>query len=243
MRQPKARLLLPSAGRSPRSPPSWLRSVATWLQTPEELQTIIDTYRRRTGAIVTRFGGIVGQCVGREVFAYFGHPVAQEDAAERAINAGLALAQNVDGAEISPDISIRVGIATGVVVADPGGEVIGDTPTDAGRMRSLAEPGQVVLAASTRQLGGRLFASQCLRADDTEWRPRSDDCLAGPGTGRTLVSRSEALYDGTLAPLVGRAEERDLLLRAWLQAKSGEGRVVLLSGEPGIGKSRLTRRT
>ncbi len=205
---------------------------------PEELQTIIDTYRRRTGAIVTQFGGIVGQCVGREVFAYFGHPVAQEDAAERAINAGLALAQNVDGAEISPDLSIRVGIATGVVVADPGGEVIGDAPTDAGRMRSLAEPGQVVLAASTRQLGGRLFAYHAFERmtlngvldQTTAWRVLDRS---------TLVSRSEALYDGTLAPLVGRAEERDLLLRAWLQAKSGEGRVVLLSGEPGIGKSRL----
>jgi DNA-binding response OmpR family regulator/class 3 adenylate cyclase len=124
---------------------------------PEELQTIIDTYRPRTAAIVTQFGGIIGQCIGREVFAYLGHPVAQEDAAERAINAGLALAQNLRGAEISPDLYIRVGIATGVVVADPGGEAIGDVPSDAGRMRSLAEPGQVVLAASTRQLGGRLF--------------------------------------------------------------------------------------
>jgi DNA-binding response OmpR family regulator/class 3 adenylate cyclase/predicted ATPase len=205
---------------------------------PEDLQTTLDTYRRRTGAIVTQFGGIIGQCIGREVFAYFGHPVAQEDAAERAINAGLALAQNLRGAEISSDLSIRVGIATGVVVADPGGEVIGDAPSDAGRMRSLAEPGQVVLAATTQQLGGRLFTYHAVE-------PMAPTGVLGPTTawrvlGRnTSVSRSEALYDGTLAPLVGRAEERNLLLRAWLQAKSGEGRVVLLSGEPGIGKSRL----
>ena len=205
---------------------------------PEELQTIIDIHRQRSGAIVTQFGGIVGQCVGREVFAYFGHPVAQEDAAERAIHAGLALAQNVGGAKISPDLSIRVGIATGDVVADPGGEVVGDAPSDAGRMRSLAEPGQVVLAASTRQLGGRLFTYHA-------FEPMTLNGVLGPTTawrvlGRsTLASRSEALYDGALAPLVGRAEERDLLLHAWLQAKSGEGRVVLLSGEPGIGKSRL----
>jgi AAA ATPase domain len=82
------------------------------------------------------------------------------------------------------------------------------------------------------------FCISCRRADDAEWHPRSNDRLRVLGRS-TLASRSEALYDGTLAPLVGRAEERDLLLHAWLQAKSGEGRVVLLSGEPGIGKSRL----
>ncbi len=205
---------------------------------PEELHTIIDTYRRRTSAIVTQFGGIVGQCVGREVFAYFGHPVAQEDAAERAINAGLALARNIGGAEVSPDLSNRVGIATGVVVADPNGEVIGDAPSDAGRMRSLAEPGQVVLAASTRQLGGRLFAYHAVEPITLNGAHRPTTAWRVLGRS-ALASRSEALYDGTLTPLVGRAEERDLLLHAWLQAKSGEGRVVLLSGEPGIGKSRL----
>ncbi len=121
---------------------------------------------------------------------------------------GSPLRENLRGAEILPDLYIRVGIATGVVVADPGGEVTGDAPSDAGRMRSLAEPGQVVLPATTQQLGGRLFTYHAVE-------PMAPTGVLGPTTawrvlGRnTSVSRSEALYDGTLAPLVRRAEERN----------------------------------
>ena len=97
---------------------------------PEELRALIDTYRRRVTDAVTRLGGGGAQYVGREVFAYFGYPVTREDAAERAIDAGLTLVQNQSSGktEISPDFSMRVGIATGLVVADPAGEVIGGVP-------------------------------------------------------------------------------------------------------------------
>jgi DNA-binding response OmpR family regulator/class 3 adenylate cyclase/predicted ATPase len=209
-------------------------------QDPEELQPLIDAYRRQAAEIVAQHRGIIAHCVAREVFAYFGHPIAQEDAAEQAILAALALAECPTGGagEIVAGLVCRVGIATGLVVVDPAGEIIGDAPSDAARMRSLAEPGQVVVAASTRHLGGRLFAYRAVA-------PGAQSSVASPAAAwqvlgvSALASRSEALYDSRLTPLVGREEERDLLVHAWQRAKSGEGRVVLLSGEPGIGKSRL----
>ena len=203
---------------------------------PEELHRIVNIYRHRATAIVTRFGGTVAQRVGREVLAYFGHPVAQEDAAERAIHAGFNLVGR--DAEIPIDLPVRVGIATGLVVADPAGEVIGNASSDAAQMRNLAESGQVIVEACTRQLGGRLFSYR-----DLESMTMGDELGLGKGwqvlAPSSANSRSEALYEARSTPLVGRSEERFLLLHAWQQAKSRRGRVVLLSGEPGIGKSRL----
>ena len=182
----------------------------------------------------------MGQCVAFEILAYFGHPIAQEHAAERAIHASLALADGLVGTstEVVPHLFIRAGLATGLVVVDPAGEVIGEAPRDAARMRSLAEPGQIVVAAATRQLGGPLFAYHAVGPETLQRLPGSASTwrVLGPSA---LASRSEALYAGALTPLVGREEERDVLLRVWQRAKNGEGRVVLLSGEPGIGKSRL----
>ena len=204
---------------------------------PEELQSAIAAYRQQVTAVVAQHEGTVGHCVAGEVLAYFGHPVAQEHAAERAIHAALVLAEGLAGTSANR-FPVRAGLATGLVVADPAGEVIGDAPGDAARMRSLAEAGQVVVTATTRQVGGQLFtyhAFQPVTANGvphpaTAWR------VMGP---RPVASRSEALYRGKPAPLVGRVEERTLLLHAWQQVKSGEGRAVLLTGEPGIGKTRL----
>ena len=207
---------------------------------PEELRVLIDAYRRYAATVVARHGGVMAESRVREVLAYFGYPVAQEHAAERALHAALALAEHLPEGEMAlpAGLAIRIGVASGLVVADPDGELLGETPGEAARLQHLAEPGQVIIAASTRRLAGDLFAYRDLG-------PLGVTGVAGPVPawqvlGRSaLGSRSEALYAAAVTPLVGRDEELNTLLRVWQQAKSGEGRLVLLSGEPGIGKSRL----
>jgi class 3 adenylate cyclase len=116
---------------------------------PEELQSVIAAYHQQVTAVVAQHEGTLGHCVAGEVLAYFGHPVAQEHAAERAIHAALVLADGLVGRSANR-LTARAGLATGLVVADPTGEVIGDAPSDAARMRSLAQAGQVVVTATTR---------------------------------------------------------------------------------------------
>jgi class 3 adenylate cyclase/tetratricopeptide (TPR) repeat protein len=207
---------------------------------PEELRGLIEGWRRYVAAVVARHGGVPGASRLRETMAYFGYPVAQEHAAERALHAALALAERRPEGPITlpAGLTVRVGVASGLVVTEPGGEVLGETPTAAARLQSLAEPGQVVAAAATRRLAGDLFAwrdlgplaARGVAAPVPAWQ------VLGPST---LGSHSEALYGAAVTPLVGREDELATLLRAWRQAKSGEGRLVLLTGEPGIGKSRL----
>ncbi len=206
---------------------------------PEELRPLIDAWRRYAAAVVAKHEGMLAESRLREVLAYFGFPVAQEHAAERALHAALALAEHLPVGEtaLAAGLAIRVGVASGLVIADPDGEVLGETPGEAGWLKGLAEPGEVFVAAGTRRLAGDLFA----------YRDLGRLIVRGVGPvpawqvlGRsTLGSRSEALHATAVTPLVGRAEELHTLLRAWQQAKSGEGRLVLVSGEPGIGKSRL----
>jgi DNA-binding response OmpR family regulator/class 3 adenylate cyclase/predicted ATPase len=207
---------------------------------PEKLLPLIEAHRRRATAVVSRYNGIVAHCVAREILAYFGHPVAHEDAVANAIHAGLALTEcpTDTDAGIPSHLTCRIGIATSIVVADPGGEVIGDAPSMAAEMRRMAEPGQVIIAPSTQRLGGKLFVYD--DSASTLLKGASDERTAFRVLGAsTSVSRSEALYQGGMTPLVGREPELELLLTAWRQAEAGEGRVVLLSGDPGIGKSRL----
>ena len=206
---------------------------------PEELRPLIDAWRRYAAAVVARHEGVMGESRLREVLAYFGFPVAQEHAAESALHAALVLAEHLPVGEtaLPAGLAIRVGVASGLVIADPDGEVLGETPGEAGRLQDLAEPGQVFVAAGTRRLAGDLFA----------YRDLGRLIVRGVGPvpawqvlGRSaLGSRSEALHATAVTPLVGREEELHALLRAWQQAKSGEGRLVLVAGEPGIGKSRL----
>jgi hypothetical protein len=184
--------------------------------------------------------------MGDGVLVYFGYPEAHEDDAERAARAGLAVIDAVGRLATQEPLNVRIGIATGlVVVGDLIGAgaaqergVVGETPNLAARLQALARPGTLVVADSTRRQIGTLF-----EIEDLGPQP-----LAGFGEPQRawrvvgesgVVSRFEALRSGT-TPLVGRNEELDLLLRRWQQAKSGAGRVVLVSGEPGIGKSRLT---
>jgi class 3 adenylate cyclase/predicted ATPase len=214
---------------------------------PEDLREVIASYHRAVAEIVARFDGFVAKYMGDGVLVYFGYPRAHEDDAERAVRAGLGAIDAVGRLDVkSVELQARVGIATGlVVVGDLIGEgsaqeqsVVGETPNLAARLQALATPASLVIAASTRQQIGELF-------DLEDFGPQRLAGFAEPQHAwRVLgesgeVSRFEALRSGT-SPLVGRDEEVELLLRRWEQAKTGEGRVVLISGEPGIGKSRLT---
>lgn len=214
---------------------------------PEDLREIIGAYQKCVTATVRPFGGFIAKYMGDGVLIYFGYPQAHEDDAERAVRAGLGAIDAVGRLELgSARLQVRVGIATGlVVVGDLVGEgsaqersVVGDTPNLAARLQAIAAPATLVIAASTRRQIGELFELESLGLQQIAglaepqpaWRVVSE-------SGE--VSRFEALRSGK-APLVGRDEEVELLLRRWEQAKTGEGRVVLISGEPGIGKSRLT---
>jgi class 3 adenylate cyclase len=214
---------------------------------PEDLREVISAYQRAVTQIVTRFDGFVAKYMGDGVLAYFGYPRAHEDDAERAVRAGLGSIDVVGRLDIkSTKLQARVGVATGlVVVGDLVGEgsaqeqaVVGETPNLAARLQALATPATLVVADSTRQQIGELFDLKDLGPQEIAGFTGSQRAWQVLGES-SAVSRFEALRSRE-TPLVGRAEEVELLLRRWEQAKSGEGRVVLISGEPGIGKSRLT---
>ena len=214
---------------------------------PEDLREIIAAYHKCVAEIVRRFDGFVAQYLGDGVLVYFGYPQAHEDDAERAVRSGLEVTAAVSGLKTRASLQTRVGIATGqVVVGDlmasgnaPERGIIGETPNLAARLQGLAEPNTVVIAESTRKLLGNLFELADLGANELKG-------IAGPVRAwavlrpRSMESRFEALHATGLTALVGREEELQLLLRRWARAKGGEGQVVLLCGEPGIGKSRLT---
>jgi class 3 adenylate cyclase len=214
---------------------------------PEDLREVIAAYQKCVAEAVRRFDGFVAKYLGDGVLVYFGYPEAHEDDAERAVRAGLELIAAVIGLKTCASLRTRVGIATGLVVVGElikSGDtqergIIGETPNLAARLQSIAEPNMVVIAESTRRLLGNLFELEDLGARDLKG-------ISGPVRGwaalraSSVESRFEALHASGLIDLVGREEELELLLRRWSRAKNGEGQVVLVSGEPGIGKSRLT---
>jgi len=214
---------------------------------PEDLREVIAAYHRAVAEVVRGFDGFVAKYMGDGVLAYFGYPRAHEDDAERAIRAGLGVVDAVGRLDSkSVALQARIGIATGlVVVGDVIGEgsaqeqsVVGETPNLAARLQSLAEPNAVVIAASTRRLVGDLF--ECSDLGIVEVKGIDVPVPAWQVLQPSSVeSRFEALRGAALSPLVGRDEEIDLLLRRWARAKTGDGQVVLISGEPGIGKSRV----
>jgi class 3 adenylate cyclase len=214
---------------------------------PEDLREVISAYQKCVAATVQRFGGFVAKYMGDGVMVYFGYPQAHEDDAERAVRAGLELIAALNALKTRASLQGRVGIATGLVVVGDligSGEaqergIVGETPNLAARLQGVAEPNSVVIAESTRKLLGNLFDLEDLGAKDLkgiDGRVRAWLALRPA----PVESRFEALHTGGLTELVGREEELELLLRRWSRAKTGEGQVVLLSGEAGIGKSRLT---
>ena len=214
---------------------------------PEDLREIISTYQKCVAETVQRFGGFVAKYMGDGVLMYFGYPQAHEDDAERAVRAGLELIAAVTALKAPVLLQTRVGIATGLVVVGDligSGEaqergIIGETPNLAARLQALAKPDTVVIAESTRKLLGGLFELQDLGT--REAKGIAEPVRAYEALRPSAVeSRFEALHAAGLTALVGREEELELLLRRWSKAKTGEGQVVLLSGEAGIGKSRLT---
>ena len=214
---------------------------------PEDLREVISAYQKCVAETVRRFDGFVAKYMGDGVLIYFGYPQAHEDDAERAVRAGLELVAAVTALKSPVPLQTRVGIATGLVVVGDligSGEaqergIVGETPNLAARLQGIAEPNMVVIAEGTRKLLGNLFELEDLGAKDLKG-------IAGPVRAFAALrassaeGRFEALHASGLTDLVGREEELELLLRRWSKAKTGEGQVVLLSGEAGIGKSRLT---
>jgi class 3 adenylate cyclase/tetratricopeptide (TPR) repeat protein len=214
---------------------------------PEDLREVISAYQSCVAETVRRFGGFVAKYMGDGVLVYFGYPQAHEDDAERAVRAGLELVAAVAGLKSFVSLQTRVGIATGLVVVGDligSGEsqergIIGETPNLAARLQGVAEPDMVVIAESTRRLLGDLFELQDLGTRDLKGIGGAVPVWAALRPS-SAESRFDALHGGRLTALVGREEELQLLMRRWSKAKTGDGQVVLLSGEAGIGKSRLT---
>ena len=214
---------------------------------PEALHEIMGPYRKRCADAIGQAGGFVARYLGDGVLAYFGYPNASEDAAERAVNAGLTLIESVGGLrdDMGNPLQTRVGIASGLVLigdliaagAPHDHDVVGETPNLAARLQANAEPNTVIISGETRRLVGELF--ECAAVDA---RPLKG--FAAPMESWRVIKRSEidnrfrALRSAD-TPLVGREQETDLMTGGWESAKARNGRVLLITGEPGIGKSRL----
>lgn len=215
---------------------------------PEDMRTIIGNYQKSCAGLIERNGGFVAKYMGDGILAYFGYPLAHEHDAERSVRAGLEIVERLptlDMPQCEP-LHVRVGIATGIVVVGDllgAGEarergVVGDTPNLAARLQAIAAPDQVVIAEGTRRLLGELFELVDLGPQELKGIATPTPAWAVTGQG-ARASRFEALHANGLTQLVGRQEEREIFDRRWERAKAGEGQVVMLSGEAGIGKSRL----
>lgn len=214
----------------------------------EDLRAVMGTYHRCIAEVVARNEGVIARYMGDGVLAYFGYPQAHEDDAEQATRAGLALVDAVASLRTEPatELQVRVGIATGmVVVGDLTGEgsaqeqtVIGETPNLAARLQTFANPGTVLISESTHRLTDGHFEFRNL--GPVALKGWAEPMPAWQVLGTTEVeSRFEAQHKSRLAPPIGRDEEIEMLLRRWQHARRSEGCAVMLTGEPGIGKSHI----
>jgi class 3 adenylate cyclase/predicted ATPase len=215
---------------------------------PEDMWRVVASYQAAIGAVIGRYQGMIAQYMGDGVLAYFGYPVAQEDSAVQAVRAALEIVDTVAKlrTDVGGTLQVRIGIATGTVVvsellvSEISAEqaTIGETPNLAARLQALAKPGTILICPNTRQLTGGYFSYRDVGPLLLKgWaRPISASLvLATSG----VEGRFEAMHSDKLPSLFGREEEIDLLLRRWRYATREEGRVVVLSGEPGIGKSHI----
>jgi class 3 adenylate cyclase len=213
---------------------------------PEELRELMQAYRKACADVIEQYDGHVAQYLGDGVMVYFGWPAAHEDDAGRAVRAGLDIVDAIAGLEAPERLQVRIGVATGLVVvgesgADEGADsrlAVGETPNIAARTQGLAAPGTVAIAQSTRRLLGGAFTLDDLGTHDAKGVSGGLHVHRVLGAAET-ESRFEAAHDAVLTTLVGRENEIAMLIERWDQAKEGEGQVVLLSGEAGIGKSRV----
>ena len=213
---------------------------------PEELWQILARYHEACVLAVQRYEGFVAQIQGDGILAYFGYPVAHENAAERAVHAGLDIVHALAELNVGTGtpLRVRIGIASGLVVVShilaPDKSAVGETPNLAHRLQSVANPGDVLVSERTRRLAGGAF-----EFEDRSWhllRGVAEPTRVWRVVGRSNVAtRFEAATSGRLTPIVGREQEVAVLLDRWEASRRGEGQLVLVQGEPGIGKSRILR--
>jgi class 3 adenylate cyclase/predicted ATPase len=217
---------------------------------PEDMARVIGSYQDEVSRQVARYDGHVAKFLGDGVLAYFGWPRAHEDDSERAVRAGLAVTEAMARLRTPADepLVARVGIATGLVVvgdmvgasAVEQGAVVGETPNLAARLQAVASPGTVVVSRDTRHLLGELFEFENLGSHDLKGFGKPVSVWRVLGESRA-ESRFDALHGAGLTPLVGREHEIALLLDRWQAARAGEGQVILIASEAGVGKSRMIR--
>ena len=217
---------------------------------PEDMRQIITRYQNTVAGVVARFEGFVAKFMGDGVLCYFGWPRANEDDAERSVRAGLDIITSIKDLKGTDGKSLacRIGVATGVVIvgnligsgATQEAAVVGETPNLAARLQSLAQPNQLVLPHKTRSLLGNVFQLEPLGSHSLKGIASTVEAYAVVGENRP-ESRFEARQTGALTAIVGRDQELGLMNECWLRARSGLGQVILVSGEAGIGKSRITR--
>ena len=221
---------------------------------PEELRDIVRAYQAVCAEVIHRFDGHIAQYLGDGLLVYFGYPLAHEDDAQRAVRSGLGILAEMErlNARLERDKGVRLAVRLGghtglVVVGEMGGPgryeliALGQTPNLAARLQEIAEPNTLVISAATHRLVRGFFAYQVLGSRNLKGISRSVSVYRVLGESEAQ-SRLEVAADNGLTPLVGREQEVELLLERWQQARDGQGHVVVLSGEAGIGKSRLIRR-